>query len=81
MQEQAEVQEAVMRTDKGYIETGVLDAEQVFNNRFKNGYTSGYQIDGDWVEPEEDDAEMLAELQKVQQKAAGKTAVDPKEAA
>lgn len=79
--EQAEVQEAVMRTDKGYIETGVLDAEQVFNNRFKNGYTPSYQIDGDWVEPEDDDTEMLAELQKARQKAAGKTVVDPKEAA
>lgn len=65
--EQATIQKTVMETDKGYVDAGILDAEQVFNNRFKNGYTPMYQIEGDFVESE-DDPEMIAQLAALQAK-------------
>lgn len=66
--EQATIQKTVMDTDVGYVNAGILDPEQVFNNRFKNGYTPLYQIDGDFIESDDTDPEMIAQLAALQAK-------------
>lgn len=82
------MQKTVADTDKVYLDAGILHEEQVFNNRFKNGWTSGYSIEGEYVEPEEPeiDPEMQAQLlaaSKVakppQRQPAPKQAPNPKE--
>lgn len=59
MSELITMRKTVMETDKGYVDMGVLDGEQIFNNRFSKGYTTEYQIEGPYVEPEDPEVEDL----------------------
>lgn len=62
--ETAQMQKTVADTDIAYLNAGILHEEQIFNNRFKNGWTPGYNIEGEWIEPEEPevDEDMQAQL-------------------
>lgn len=64
------MRKTVADTDKIYNDMGTLDNEQIFNTRFKNGYSTEYQIEGDYEEPEED-PDMVAQLAALQAQAQG----------
>lgn len=57
-QEQVKMRLDVSNTDKNYIDTGVLLPEQVFQTRFKNGYSTEYQIESDFTGAPEPDEEF-----------------------
>ncbi len=65
------MRKTVAETDKLYLDMSVLEAEQVFNTRFKNGYTVEYNLDGDYVEPEPDPLEVAAQNALLTQNANG----------
>lgn len=65
-QELVTMRKTVADTDKVYVDMGILNEEQVFNTRFKGGYTLEYSIEGDWEEPEEDEGGLLEQVKALQ---------------
>lgn len=63
-QEQVKMRLDVSTTDLNYIQMGVLQPDQIFQTRFKNGYSTEYQIEGDFTGPPEEDPEVTEALNK-----------------
>ncbi len=55
--ELVEMRKVVAETDKTYIDSGVLNAEQVYNTHFSKGYSTEYMIEGEYQGPDEDEEE------------------------
>lgn len=67
----------VANTDKVYMDSGVLSPEQVFNTRFKNGYSTEYQIEGDFEPPEYDAPLPDSPTQELEGQQGGKPGNEP----